>query len=264
LFFGKRDDEYNASPLTAYEWENNVRTVSSKVNIFYGELLKNISDGEYRLMALTELANKCKDGDLALVVLVELFHVGFVQSSECRVTFHRQVMDMIASIVNTRLGLLSKLINLLDAHYAVVGKLSIGLMKKVNCDAWVPSAYDFKIILEWLSLHDDSGINELAQYIIESLCWGLKEEGDHFHHLNSNSKLHLNSSVYHMAVGTAVVDTLAKLELLQSTTTSKSSITSFFKSVAKDTKEPFALWCWERILLLSFRDDYGVSVKLSF
>ena len=255
LYMGFKTAKDYPTVSSSYEWDTSIHCLKEVVDTFCESLLASASEGEYRLLAITELARIHANNQIATVAVTELFHVAFLHSAACRDAFYKPVLDMIATIINSKITLTSTVMELINSHYEFIGSVSIGLLKRVPLDIWRPSSYDFTIVIGWINAVEDNSKRELSQYVLDSLSWGVQCENKS----GLLDQLFLSSSIFHVGAALAIIGALSKVEKIHNI--HGVGLGSMLKTVAKAAGasfqiDEFASWCWQRLIMFSFRNDY--------
>lgn len=129
-----------------------------------------MGNGQHAFHLVPVLSKLAETGTfvLASIILNELFMLGFV-ATVTRMTYFKQIMPYMTSLVNHHPQLSSMLLRLVVRFISYIDRASISLFKSLALEFWSPSEADIKLITDMLSKSVESSEFQVALICLEGL-----------------------------------------------------------------------------------------------
>ena len=244
---------------TVLEWSERLQRVPSFRSEF-AEFVSELGDrGAYYLLSL--LANIAvaaagpyakrsfpdeNDGFiLSQAVLMELFHVGYVEAST-RESLFRVVQKLLPDIVAAAPQLLSLMLNLAFEKARYIGNAVKDLFHAMPLDQWVPSEDDFDTVKKLMCEPEQSIQHAFGRQLCESLCWDCRQG------TRSAAPQLAIPPTSHRKFALVVLEALLHHEKRAAVAQQAAGILDRVYGIDYST-ESFGRWSWDRLLDLSLQ-----------
>uniref|UniRef100_A0A8C5LRQ0 Ectopic P-granules 5 autophagy tethering factor n=1 Tax=Leptobrachium leishanense TaxID=445787 RepID=A0A8C5LRQ0_9ANUR len=200
---------------------------------------------------MAQLKQAAVDEELVQTIALEIYEISYVCLST-RETFSKVGRELLATITNEHIGIISVLLERVHSTIDKVGMVSLYLFKELPLHRWRPNSSEIGMIRDWLLNHNLSEVeNKLACVILEGINWGFNEQ----------RALHLDAAV-HVEVALMVLEAYQKYIAEKPYTgliSESIKQVSYLASIVRTGQTPeasFNQWAWDLVLRLKLhRND---------